>query len=55
MDKNIVKAYVLELEAGNANASELQSTDLGTIGINLEEFCSKYNSVTNGENGIASS
>lgn len=54
MDKNIVKAYVLELEAGNANASELQSTDLGTIGINLEEFCSKYNSVTNGENGIAS-
>ena len=54
MGKTVVKSYVLELEAGNANINELRSTDLGSLGINLEEFCSKYNSVTNGENGIAS-
>lgn len=54
MDKTIVSAYVLELEAGHANLSELQSTPLASIGINLEELCSKYNSVTSGQNGLAS-
>ena len=36
-------ASIIELEAGNANINELRSTDLGSLGINLEEFCIKYN------------
>lgn len=54
MGKTVVKSYVLELEAGNANINELRSTDLNSLGINLEEFCSKYNSVTSGASGRVS-
>ncbi len=54
MGKTVVKSYVLELEAGNANINKLRSTDLGSLGINLEEFCSKYNSVTSGASGRVS-
>ena len=43
MAKEIVKKVKLEIEAGKANPAPPVGTVLGPAGINLQEFCTKYN------------
>ncbi len=51
MAKEIVKKVKLEIEAGKANPAPPVGTVLGPAGINLQEFCTKYNDATRDKMG----
>lgn len=42
----VVKKIKLQIEAGKANPAPPVGTVLGPAGINLQDFCSKYNDAT---------
>jgi len=44
--KNVVKKIKLQIEAGKATPAPPVGTVLGPAGINLQEFCTKYNEAT---------
>ena len=46
MAKNVVKQIKLNVEAGKATPAPPVGTILGPAGINLQEFCTKYNDAT---------
>ena len=46
MAKEIVKKIKLQIEAGKATPAPPVGTVLGPAGINLQEFCTKYNEAT---------
>ena len=46
MAKEVVKKIKLQLEAGKATPAPPVGTVLGPAGINLQEFCTKYNDAT---------
>ena len=46
MAKNVVKKIKLQIEAGKATPAPPVGTVLGPAGINLQEFCTKYNDAT---------
>ena len=46
MAKNVVKTIKLQIEAGKATPAPPVGTVLGPAGINLQEFCTKYNDAT---------
>ena len=46
MAKNVVKMIKLQIEAGKATPAPPVGTVLGPAGINLQEFCTKYNEAT---------
>ena len=46
MAKNVVKKIKLQIPAGKATPAPPVGTDLGPAGINLQEFCTKYNDAT---------
>ena len=46
MAKNVVKKIKLQIEAGTATPAPPVGTVLGPAGINLQEFCTKYNEAT---------
>ncbi len=49
--KRVVRKVKLELEAGRATPAPPVGRDLGPHGINLAEFCSRYNAATAGQAG----
>ena len=49
--KRVVREVKLELEAGRATPAPPVGRDLGPHGINLSEFCKKYNDATAGQAG----
>ncbi len=51
MAKNVVKKIKLQIEAGKATPAPPVGTVLGPAGINLQEFCSKYNEATRDKMG----
>ena len=46
MAKEVVKQIKLQIEAGKATPAPPVGTVLGPAGINLQEFCTKYNDAT---------
>ena len=46
MAKEAVKKIKLQIEAGKANPAPPVGTVLGPAGINLQDFCTKYNDAT---------
>ena len=46
MAKEVVKTIKLQIEAGKATPAPPVGTILGPAGINLQEFCTKYNEAT---------
>ena len=46
MAKNVVKKIKLQIPAGKATPAPPVGTGLGPAGINLQEFCTKYNDAT---------
>ncbi len=46
MAKNVVKKIKLQIQAGKATPAPPVGTVLGPAGINLQEFCTKYNEAT---------
>ncbi len=46
MAKEVVKKIKLEIEAGKATPAPPVGTALGPVGINLGEFCTKFNEAT---------
>ena len=46
MAKNVVKKIKLQIEAGKATPAPPVGTVLGPAGINLQEFCTRYNDAT---------
>ena len=46
MAKNVVKKIKINIEAGKATPAPPVGTVLGPAGINLQEFCTKYNEAT---------
>ena len=46
MAKNVVKKIKLQIPAGKATPAPPVGTVLGPAGINLQEFCTKYNEAT---------
>ena len=46
MAKEVVKKIKLQIEAGKANPAPPVGTVLGPAGINLQEFCTRYNDET---------
>ena len=46
MAKNVVKSIKLQIPAGKATPAPPVGTVLGPAGINLQEFCTKYNEAT---------
>lgn len=46
MAKNIAKVVKLQIEAGKATPAPPVGTVLGPAGINLQEFCTRYNDAT---------
>ena len=46
MAKNVVKKIKLQIPAGKATPASPVGTVLGPAGINLQEFCTKYNDAT---------
>jgi len=44
--KEVVKKIKLQIEAGKANPAPPVGTVLGPAGINLQDFCTKYNDAT---------
>ena len=51
MDKEVVKVIKLQIEAGKATPAPPVGTVLGPAGINLSEFCTKYNDATRDKMG----
>ena len=51
MAKEIIKKIKLDIEAGKANPAQPVGTVLGPAGINLQEFCTKYNEATRDKMG----
>ena len=51
MEKEVVKKIKLAIEAGKANPAPPVGTVLGPEGINLQEFCTKYNEQTRDKMG----
>ena len=51
MAKEVVKRIKLQIEAGKATPAPPVGTVLGPAGINLQEFCTKYNDATRDKMG----
>ena len=51
MAKEVVKKIKLQMEAGKATPAPPVGTVLGPAGINLQEFCTKYNDATRDKMG----
>ena len=51
MAKEAVKIIKLQIEAGKANPAPPVGTVLGPAGINLQDFCTKYNDATRDKMG----
>ncbi len=51
MAKNITKVIKLQIEAGKATPAPPVGTVLGPAGINLQEFCTRYNDATRDQMG----
>ena len=51
MAKEVVKKIKLAIEAGRATPAPPVGTVLGPAGINLQEFCTKYNEATRDKMG----
>ena len=51
MNKEVVKVIKLQIEAGKATPAPPVGTVLGPAGINLGEFCTKYNAATREQMG----
>lgn len=51
MAKEVVKKVKLQIEAGKANPAPPVGTVLGPAGINLQDFCSRYNEATRDKMG----
>ncbi len=51
MAKEVVKKIKLQIEAGKATPAPPVGTGLGPAGINLGEFCTKYNEATRDKMG----
>ena len=51
MAKEAVRKIKLQIEAGKANPAPPVGTVLGPAGINLQDFCSKYNEATRDKMG----
>ncbi len=51
MAKNVVKKVKLQIAAGKATPAPPVGTVLGPAGINLQEFCTKYNEATRDKMG----
>ncbi|MGI6329477.1 MAG: 50S ribosomal protein L11 [Bacilli bacterium] len=49
--KKIIKKVKLQIEAGKATPAPPIGTSLGQAGINLQEFCSKFNEETSSKMG----
>jgi large subunit ribosomal protein L11 len=49
--KEVVKKVKLQIQAGKANPAPPVGTVLGPAGINLQEFCTKYNDATKDKMG----
>ncbi len=52
MAKNVTKVIKLQVEAGKATPAPPVGTVLGPAGINLQEFCTKYNDMTRDKMGF---
>ena len=51
MAKNVVKKIKLQIPAGKATPAPPVGTVLGPAGINLQEFCTKFNDATREKGG----
>ena len=51
MAKEVVKKVKLQIQAGKATPAPPVGTVLGPAGINLQEFCTKYNDATRDKMG----
>ena len=51
MAKNVTKQIKLQIPAGKATPASPVGTVLGLVGINLQEFCTKYNDATRDKMG----
>ena len=51
MAKEVVKKIKLAIQAGKATAAPPVGTVLGPAGVNLQEFCTKYNEATRDKMG----
>ena len=51
MNKEVVNVIKLQIEAGKATPAPPVGTVLGPAGINLSEFCTKYNDATRDQMG----
>ena len=51
MASNVVKKIKLQIEAGKATPAPPVGTVLGPAGINLQDFCTKYNEATRDKMG----
>ena len=51
MAKEIVKRIKLQIEAGKATPAPPVGTVLGPAGVNLQEFCTKFNDATRDKMG----
>ena len=51
MAKEIVKIIKIQIEAGKATPAPPVGTVLGPAGVNLQEFCTKYNDATRDKMG----
>ena len=51
MAKEVVKEINLQIEAGKATAAPPVGTALGPAGVNLQEFCTRYNEATRDKMG----
>ena len=51
MAKEIVKKIKLQIEAGKATPAPPVGTALGPAGVNLQEFCTRYNEATRDKMG----
>ena len=51
MAKEVVKKIKLQIQAGKATPAPPVGTVLGPAGINLQDFCSKFNDATRDKNG----
>ena len=51
MAKNISKVVTIQIEAGKATPAPPVGTIVGPLGINIQEFCTKYNDATKDKMG----
>ena len=51
MAKEISKVLTIQIEAGKANPAPPVGTVIGPLGINIQEFCTKYNEATRDKMG----